>query len=256
MKTLSLITAFLLFLITAILFCTQILSAKRSDADEVALYSGYAELLQKYATDTGVRYAEWAENKEDLFEINRTLGKWAQVDLETFSTSQQKAFYINLYNLAMLAAVFDAYPINSVTEILPDFGIFTRKFIKQGNRTLSLDDVEKAILLKKYPDPRIHWSVNCASRSCPPLRAEPFISSRLDQQMDEMAQKFLNSPSGVQLDRDFVRISALFDWYRSDFPDGNLLEYINRYRKESAIPTDLEIQFLYYDWDLNTPMIE
>ena len=222
---------------------------------ETALYAEYALLLDKYATDTGVKYAQWAKSKEDLKILDSILENWATVDLSRLSTGQQKAFYINLYNAAMIQAVFQSYPIKSVTEILPDFGIFKKKFIKQGTRSLSLDDVEKGILLKEYPDGRIHFAVNCASRSCPPLRGEPFISSNLDAQMDEQTQLYFDSEWGVQVvSKKEIHISALFDWYRSDFPKGNLLSYINKYRSASKLPTSAKIKFLNYDWALNTPL--
>ena len=236
------------------IFALQSVFAEIPVSKETALYTEYAILLESYATSTGVDYEAWYKSEKDLSEIDEILATWAALGLSKLSTSQQKAFYINLYNLGMIRAVFDHYPIDSVTEILPNFGIFTKKFIRQGDRTLSLDDIEKVILLKEYPDARIHFAVNCASRSCPPLRQEPFVSTSLDAQMDEQTKVYLNDPWGVQIEDGTAHISALFDWYRSDFPEGNLINYINAYRSGTKLPTDLDIQFLEYDWALNTPL--
>ncbi|MGB0370755.1 MAG: DUF547 domain-containing protein [Opitutales bacterium] len=248
MKTLS--------ILFALVFSAQALNAQFSEANESALYTDYAELLDKYATATGVDYAKWAKSTDDLKAVDSILKTWSKLDLSELSFDQQKAFYINLYNLGMLKAVFDAYPVKSVTEILPDFGIFKKPFIQQSGRTLSLDDVEKVILLKEYPDPRIHWAVNCASRSCPPLRSEPFLSSKLDEQMDEQAQIFLNDQWGVQVKGREVHVSALFDWYKHDFPTENPIEYINPYRTGAKLPAKASVKFLPYDWSLNTPLSE
>ena len=236
------------------LVCAPIASAEISLKKETALYSDYGALLEKYATDTGVRYEVWAKSKMDLQKLDAILASWADLDLEPLSYAQRQAFYINLYNAGMLQTVFDYYPIKSITEILPDFGIFKKKFIKQGDRILSLDDVEKAILLKEYPDPRIHFAVNCASRSCPPLRAEPFISDKSDAQMEAQTRIYLNDAWGVQVKSDMVHISALFDWYKQDFPGTNPLTYINPYRKGTDLDESADVKFLEYDWALNTPL--
>ena len=232
----------------------QSLIAAISESEEAALYTEYAELLDAYSTETGVRYAAWAQSESDLQKLDKVLADWAVLDLETLNYAQRQAFYINLYNAGMLQAVFEYYPIKSVTEILPNFGIFTKKFIKQGDRVLSLDDVEKVILLKEYPDPRIHFAVNCASRSCPPLRAEPFISSKSDAQMDAQTRIYLNDQWGVHIKGNTVHVSALFDWYKNDFPGDNPLAYIKPYRKGTDIDESADIKFLQYDWALNTPL--
>ena len=49
---------------------------------------------------------------------------------------------------------------------------------------ISLDEVEHGILSPRFRDPRIHFAVNCASKSCPPLQGEPFEASHLNDQLN------------------------------------------------------------------------
>ena len=49
----------------------------------------------------------------------------------------------------------------------------------------TLDDVEHNILRPRFDDPRVHFAINCAAKSCPPLRSEPFRGDILDQQLDD-----------------------------------------------------------------------
>jgi hypothetical protein len=217
-------------------------------------YTDYARLLDSYVTNTGVRYEAWFENKDDLSALDDFLAGLAEVDLSRYSEAEQKAFYINLYNAAMLQAVFKAYPTKSVKSIgLIPFSIFKKNFIKQNGRKLSLDEVEKGILLKDFFDPRIHFAVNCASKSCPPLRDEPFIAAKLENQLEEQTKAFAISARAarVVLGKERVEYSELFKWYEDDFEVENPAEYLNRYR-DMPLPLDLKVDWISYDWSLNT----
>jgi hypothetical protein len=216
-------------------------------------YAQYARLLERHVADDGVRYAAWADNSGDLAALEDFLTTAASVNVAELSRKEQKAFYINLYNAAMLRAVFEHWPVDSVKDIGGrPFGIFKKDFIQQGNRQLSLDDVEKGILLKDFFDPRIHFAVNCASESCPPLRAEPFVGEQLEAQLEEQTRLFAASSRAARVDqaKKSVAYSSLFDWYAGDFPGSDPAEYLNRYRAE-PLPTDFEIGWIPYDWSLN-----
>ncbi len=215
-------------------------------------YAAYGALLKKYVKADGVDYAAWHENKADVNALDTHLDRMAEVDVKSLSREAQMAFYINLYNAAMLQAVFDDYPIKTVTTILPDFGIFKKEFIRLGGKRLSLDGVEKGILLKQWDDGRIHFAVNCASISCPPLRNEPFTAAKLDAQLDEQSRAFAASRHAANLDKQnkTVRVSALFNWYADDFTGKNAVEYLNRYRN-NKLPSGWKIAYQEYDWGLN-----
>ncbi len=215
-------------------------------------YDEYAELLQKYVKANGVAYADWAAKDADVVALDSLLAEWAEIDVAALCQPSQKAFYINLYNAAMLQAVLDHYPLKSVKDIgLIPFSIFKKDFIEQGGRELSLDDVEKGILLKEHGDPRIHFAVNCASESCPPLRAEPFIAAMLEVQLDEQTHLFANSERAARKVGKRYAYSELFNWYDSDFQGKHPAEYLNRYRVES-LPTDEKFDWISYDWSLNS----
>lgn len=216
-------------------------------------YSDYARLLDSYVTKTGVRYEDWFNNKNDLKALDDFLVELAEVDLSRYSEAEQKAFYINLYNAAMLQAVFKAYPTKSVKSVgLIPFSIFKKEFIDQNGRKLSLDDVEKGILLKDFFDPRIHFAVNCASESCPPLLNEPFTAAKLESQLEQQTRAFAISARAarVVMGKGRVEYSELFKWYDDDFEGDNPAEYLNRYR-DMPLPLDLKVDWISYDWSLN-----
>lgn len=215
--------------------------------------AGYAALLGKYVVGDEVDYAAWAADEADQAALDAVMEAFARTDPGALDRAAQTAFYINLYNAAMLDVVFDHYPVDSVRDIGPEpFSVFKEKFIRHGDRRLSLDEVEKEILLGEYFDPRIHFAVNCASESCPPLRAEPYTGARLEAQLDEQTRLFAGSGRAARVDREAgtTAFSELFKWYAGDFGVDHPAAYLNRYRA-TLLPEDHAVEWIKYDWSLN-----
>ena len=244
----NLITKSLSILVSATLFSGLLLRAQ-----EAPDYSDYEKLLETYVTEDGVCYAAWSENEDDVTVLNAFVEHLGQVDFNALPEAEQIAFYINLYNAAMLKIVLENYPIESVTKIgiLP-FSVFKKDQIQLGDGKVSLDEIEKGILLNKYFDPRIHFAVNCASESCPPLRTEPFTGSQLEEQLKEQTELFAESKRAVRIDEANRNIaySELFKWYADDFEVKNPAEYLNQFRSE-ALPKNYSVEWIPYDWSLN-----
>lgn len=216
-------------------------------------YSNYARLLNTYVVDDGVDYAAWVRQADDVAGLEAFVAKLGQTDVDALSKDEQKALYINLYNAGMLRVVLDNYPLKSVKQIgLLPFSVFKEKFIALGYDEVSLDHLEKGILLKSYFDQRIHFAVNCASESCPPLRAEPFVGERLNAQLDEQTRLFAASERAARVNEAKGRVaySELFKWYADDFGVKNPAVFLNRYRAE-ALPVSHSVSWINYDWSLN-----
>lgn len=243
----------LLKILAAALFASISQSLVAGEREPAAAYKEYQRLLQAYVKPSGVDYAAWHANSSDVLALDEVLEEFSEVDLAELSTDAQKAFYINLYNAGMLQAVFENYPLKTVTTILPEFGIFKKKYIVLNGRKLSLDDIEKGILLKQYPDPRIHFAVNCASRSCPPLADTPYTSEKLEAQLDKQTRLFAETEHAVTIDKEnkTLRFSQLLQWYASDFAPHSPAEYLNQYRK-TPLPKGYKTDWITYDWSLNT----
>jgi len=151
----------------------------------------------------------------------------------------------------MIDVALDNYPLSTVTKIgKKDFAIFDANIIKTPTGTISLNTLEKKTLLKDFPDARVHFAVNCASVSCPPLRNEAFTGAELEKQLTEQSVKFANSNHAVQISGSTAKYSELFNWYSADFKTKNPATYLNKYRS-SKIKTSSKIDWIKYDWNLN-----
>ncbi|MFB6259062.1 MAG: DUF547 domain-containing protein [Flavobacteriales bacterium] len=211
-------------------------------------YSAWDSLLGHYVTNKGfVDYKE-LKKKEGLME--EVLAEFRdQYPGPEASSPKEVAYWINAYNAYAIDLVLEHYPIESIRDI---DRAFEKKFIELGDKRFSLDGIEKGIILKENEDPRLHYAVNCASISCPPLRDEAYKGGRLDRQLKDQALDFINDPEKNRLKKERVRISKIYDWYRKDFTrNGSLIDHLNRYAKGVRIAPGAEVKYMEYDWGLN-----
>jgi hypothetical protein len=105
-------------------------------------------------------------------------------------------------------------------------------------------------------DPRVHFAVNCASKSCPRLQDEPFAGDRLDDQLRQAAIGFINNPAFNRLEGDTLWVSKIFDWFSEDFND-DIIGYFVQYAQEplkaqlAKNKARIRVKYLDYDWSLN-----
>ncbi len=213
----------------------------------------YARLLAAYAKPEGVRYAAWHANAADKNALTKIADAIAKSGPSVPGTKGKLAYHINAYNIWMLRLVLDAYPVDSIREIAPLFGVFTGQRIEVAGQRMSLNHLEKQVIIRKFGEPRIHFAINCASVSCPPLLNEPFTASKLETQLEDVTRTFLKNegPHSYLIKGDKIRVSKIFDWYGSEFEPPGIINTINRYRLR-PVPESLKVSFLEYDWALNS----
>lgn len=99
----------------------------------------------------------------------------------------------------------------------------------------------------------------CAATSCPKLRREAYVGSRLNEQLDDQARRFVNDPARNRLETEGQpRVSQIFEWFREDFVTsaGAIGPFIARYVNDGSAVEELakrgnDFGFLDYDWTLN-----
>ena len=127
----------------------------------------YNRLLAKYVVRNGVKYAAWHDNAQDRATLETVVDAIAKEKPDGDKDSKL-AFYINAYNANILQGVLEKYPVKSVRDIAPLFGFFTQNRITVSGEKMSFNHLEKEII-HGFGEPRMHFVLNCASASCPPL---------------------------------------------------------------------------------------
>ncbi|NCT17116.1 MAG: DUF547 domain-containing protein [Flavobacteriaceae bacterium CG_4_8_14_3_um_filter_34_10] len=210
-------------------------------------HDAWTVLLKKYVDNQGnVDYKGFKKDHVKLTEYLNYLSK--NKPTTNWSVQELLAYYINVYNAFTVALIVENYPVSSIKDIR---GPWKKKFIPIGDETLSLGDVEHKIL-RKMKEPRIHFAINCASHSCPKLLNEAYEASKIDQQLDVAAKKFINS-SENKLSEKQLYLSKIFDWFGKDFISDatpTIASFINAYTK-IPIQANAKVSYFDYDWSLN-----
>jgi hypothetical protein len=248
---------------------------------DVTLTLAMADLKAKFidAERGAVRYQSIRGSQE--FERYRDLtGGLRSFDLRSLKgRGQRLAFWINIYNTAVIHGVIELGLERSVKEYP---GFFDRITYEIGGFRFSLNEMEHGLLRanRRHPyrllkpfrgrdprlelavtpmDPRIHFALVCGARSCPPIGF--YEAAEIDSQLELAAMSFVNSPQVKILPEEkIVFISMIFKWYKLDFGGSDkalldtLLNYMDEgkhkaFLKESR--NQIRIRYQPYDWNLN-----
>jgi len=151
----------------------------------------------------------------------------------------------------------DGQPPASIKDIGSFFSKpWSIKFVKIGGKVYTLDNIEHDILRPDFKDARVHFAVNCASKSCPPLIPVPYSGATLDQQLDASTTAFINNEQENRLEGSTLFVSSIFKWFKEDF-DNNPVEFFEKYaqgtlkQKLTSQKGRIKVKYLDYDWSLN-----
>jgi Protein of unknown function, DUF547 len=209
-------------------------------------HSAFDALLRKHVSSSGkVNYKgiKSEQAKLDAY-LTQLSGNPAQ---DNWSRNEKMAYWINVYNAFTIKLILNNYPLKSITD-LEGGKPWDKKWIKIGDKTYSLNQVENDILRPQFKEPAIHFAVNCAAKSCPTLLNQAWTAENLKTNFKRQATAFINNASFNQISANKAKVSKIFDWYKVDF--GNLTDYLNIYAT-TQLEKGATIEYLEYDWSLN-----
>jgi hypothetical protein len=228
-----------------------------------------------------VDYALLRRKRSDLLGALKILETIHPAQIMAMDDTEKQAFWINTYNLCTLKLIIDNYPIkpkwymilyptNSIMQISNPW---TKNFFKVQGLEYNLQEIERELLLERFGDPRICFTLSNATRGGALLRKEAYRAQTLKAQIDDQIRKYLSGPHGLKWDNDkkILYISNIFNMYRDIFLKSRYAEIKKfRHRKEDErawlnfiityLPAeqavllesaDYTLQFIDYDWNLN-----
>ncbi len=239
-------------LIIAMLFAPVNLQAQE-------LHTTWNELLILHVVGGEVDYHGFKDDERKLAGYLELLDSTKPGDLPE---PDRLAFYINAYNAYTVKLILDKFkqgkPVTSIKDI---GGLFSSpwsiRFVKIGGETVTLDTIEHDIIRPEFKDPRVHFAINCASRSCPPLRSEAYTGAELERQLNENAAVFLNDKRFNYISDNVLYVSKIFDWFGEDFPN-DVEDFVKQYARGELLSgiekagKRLNVKYLDYDWSLNS----
>jgi hypothetical protein len=233
-------------------------------------YTEYDQLTKAFVDDRGL--VDYRGLKGKIRNLRHFVDQLAATSPENRPDLFRKdgeslRYYLTAYNAWVLYIAASEYPSK---RSLWRFGLFRNRDIRLGGRASSLNEMEHDILRKQYGDPRIHFYINCAAASCPPIVRGAIPEGGTDEALYQAASRFINDQAHVRYDAKtrVLYLSKIFDWFEEDFLDyleeirgikePRIVQYValflkDPYRQQIAEtpPGKIKIRYLKYDKSLN-----
>ncbi len=229
----------ILFGVIALLWL-MVVSASAQQID----YSEYDRLTRKYVNAQGL--VNYSGLKSELPALKTFIDQISAVSPESHSQlfsdgGEQLRYWMTAYNAWVLYIAAAEYP--SKSSLWNFVGLFRNRDIKLGGKALGLEDLEHKIIRKRYKEPRIHFYINCAATSCPPLWQGAIPQGKTWDVLNQSAKRFINDPRNVKFDPTTrkLQLSKIFDWFKDDF-----LTYLKE-QKGIAEPHISQYLLMYLD---------
>jgi hypothetical protein len=204
------------------------------------------------------------DNLGDREEEQRILSELASLEMDTLaaaldSEEARKCFWINLYN-AGSQVLARRHRLLHRTKLL-----FVLPMLEVAGRRISLNRIEYGILRDKSLlgfhkpgwmrgelekrtspselDPRIHFALNCASASCPPVRY--YEPARVEEQLEIAAESYLSQE--LEASEEAVRVPRMFKWFSDDFGGEEGVRRFVREHSDVEIG-DRSVEYRKFNW--------
>lgn len=230
-------------------------------------HSAWTSLLKTYVRSgsDGLNRVNYAAFKQQAHSrLKQYIRAVEGTELPRLHRNEQFALLANLYNAKTIDIVLDRYPVASIKEINLGGGLFgaigggpwKAKVLTIEGVSLSLDDIEHAMLRPSFRDPRVHYAVNCASIGCPNLQTVAFTGVDLHSQLNVAAREFINHPRGLNVSSGQLIASSIYQWFSADFGGSaeGVLAHLRRFGRPQLMERlkhATKIDGYQYDWSLN-----
>lgn len=263
--------------------CSEV-SHKPVKSSSASVSDKCAGMLKNYVNDKGMVSYKMLKRKK--LELHRLLNEFAKLDPDVYNSWPKEdkiALWLNVYNIKMLKIIVDNYPIQSqrILRVLwgPESirhidGIWDKNKFIVMDEEFTLKEVEQRFFREEFDEPRVFLAISYPTLSSPPLRNEPYYGSRLYEQLDDQAKKFLSNPHAFRIDREkkVVNLSTIFlpAWYGEEFiskygtdkkfkdqpPSVRaILNFVANYISEQDCSflerENYSVKYITYNWTLN-----
>lgn len=216
--------------------------------------------LKPYIESNGL--VDYDKMKNDKW-VHDQVERLKTADIQSMDRNEEFAFWLNAYNILTIKGVYMELERNpnwkGNLSLLSKFRFFFLRRFNVAGKKINLRNIENKILRKRFKDPRIHFVINCASKSCPNLPNRLFTAETLENYLKSLTINFINDKDHVFLDteKDILYLNPIFKWYEKDFePQGGVKRFILYYLQEvGKTITDsykrAKIEYLPYNWTIN-----
>lgn len=217
-----------------------------SYAAERTIFRQQQEFLAEFVKDNKVNYAELVRDPQSLRNLLENI---ATADLKKFDEDELKTFYINTYNLLVIAEIVDHFPVKSPYEIE---GFFDETHFKVAGEMLTLNELEEKKLLYPYRDFRLVFALCSGTLGSFPLSDEAFRPDKLHKQLNSRVKTLVNDVNFVRIKKNSSRILICESFIPCSRISGakEIIENLNELREEE-VPDSFSIDYYPSNRQLN-----
>lgn len=180
--------------------------------------------------------------------------------VDQLSRNDQLAYWLNLRNLLVIFAI----AVDGSTEISEERGTFdepgemwTKKMVMVNDVNLSINDIEKDIILANWKDPNIVYGLYQGVDGAPPLYKPGFRGENVRDVLPKLGKRYLNEKGVVKIKANQAQIPQVYGWYREALfkdDDKKIVKHLRRLAKESQFKklepvNSIEMDKLSYNID-------
>jgi len=139
------------------------------------------------------------------------------IPVTDLSRTDQLAYWLNLRNMLVIFAVaLDGS--EDITEGRGTFDkpgeIWTNKLLHVQGVHLSIDDIERGIILKYWQDPNIFYGLYQGIKGGPPLFKPGFRGENVHDVLRKLGRRYVNGRKVIAFKSDTLIVPHVYDWYR------------------------------------------
>lgn len=222
----------------------------------------YQAVLDRYVRADG--RVDYSGLRKDPGLLDRFVSQLGEISPDSapgafVGKTDKLAYWINAYNALVIRSFSREYPEkrDRLQGVLGRAQFFYNARHRVGGRYRSLAEIEDNSI-RAMGDPRIHFVIVCASKSCPWLPRTAFTGHNLESQLEVETRRYwaqarnfrLNEKSGE------VWLPVILDWFRADFgkTPAAIQQFVARYRpaeRKSLQAGTNRIRYFEYDWSPN-----
>jgi Protein of unknown function, DUF547 len=188
------------------------------------IHKPFEQILDIYVRDGLVYYLALKRERRTFDRYLQSLADTSGETVNGWAPERQLAFWINAYNAFALRTVIDHYPIRGKAPDYPASsirqipGAFERRTHRAGGRTLTLDALERDVIVP-FGDPRALLALGRGANGGGRLKSEAYTSNRLDAQLAAITSELVTRRELVFVDvsNGVLSVSPLFSWRDAAF---------------------------------------
>lgn len=143
----------------------------------------------------------------------------------TFSKDEQLAYWLNLRNILIIRGIATSGSDRSLKRARGEFEnpgeMWTRKRISVEGVPVSIDDIERHIILANFNSPDIVYGLYQGVKGGPAFSpAANFSGAEVHEQLAERGKNFVNARRVLRVRNSEVRAPAVFTWYKDALFNG------------------------------------